>query len=157
MWMQDSFSWKSDLLVIPERAVLPKPVQVPHPPLWQTRTSPSRSRWRASWRWRARRRCSRHREPALFAEYRKARHAPAGAFVNEQISCSRSCTAPDAQVAIASRAAESALWFLNAAPNVFQVPRKSDRRDPRRSQSSDPRVSQSVAARFRGDLTTAIR
>jgi alkanesulfonate monooxygenase SsuD/methylene tetrahydromethanopterin reductase-like flavin-dependent oxidoreductase (luciferase family) len=40
MWMQDSFSWKSDLLVIPERAVLPKPVQVPHPPLWQTCTSP---------------------------------------------------------------------------------------------------------------------
>ena len=63
----------------------------------------------------------------LFAEYRKglaACNAPVGAFKNEQISVFTfmHCAATRAQ-AIASRAAESALWFLNAAPNVFQVPR----------------------------------
>ena len=56
--------------------------------------------------------------------------------------------------AIASRAAESALWFLNAAPNVFQVPRSlwidAIRGD---LQSSDPRVSRSVAA---ADITGKI-
>jgi hypothetical protein len=48
--------------------------------------------------------------------------------------------------AIASRAAESALWFLNAAPSVFQVPRSlwidAIRGD---LQSSDPRATRSVA------------
>ena len=161
MWMQDSFSWKSDLLVIPERAVLPKPVQVPHPPLWQTCTSPESFKMAgelgvgvlattlftplASLE-------------ALFAEYRKglaACAAPVGAMKNDQISVFTfmHCAETRAQ-AIASRAAESALWFLNAAPNVFQVPRSlwidAIRGD---LQSSDPRVSASVG---KGEITGAI-
>ena len=36
MWTQERFSWKSDHLTIPEREVVPKPLQRPHPPLWQT-------------------------------------------------------------------------------------------------------------------------
>ena len=34
MWTQDSFRWDSPNLVIPERNVVPKPLQKPHPPLW---------------------------------------------------------------------------------------------------------------------------
>lgn len=36
MWTEKKFSWKSDLIEIPEREVTPKPFQKPHPRLWQT-------------------------------------------------------------------------------------------------------------------------
>jgi alkanesulfonate monooxygenase SsuD/methylene tetrahydromethanopterin reductase-like flavin-dependent oxidoreductase (luciferase family) len=153
MWTQDTFAWKSDLLVIPERAVLPKPVQVPHPPLWQTCTSPESFRMAgelgvgvlATTLFTPLASLS-----TLFAEYRAGLAScrePVGGLGNEQISVFTfmHCAETRAQ-AIASRAAESALWFLNAAPGVFQVPRSlwidAIRGD---LQSSDPRVSRSVA------------
>jgi len=41
MWTQDEFSWDSELIRIPPRNVLPKPVQKPHPPMWMAGTQPS--------------------------------------------------------------------------------------------------------------------
>ncbi|MGY8739191.1 MAG: LLM class flavin-dependent oxidoreductase, partial [bacterium] len=38
MWTQDEFEWDSEFATIPKRNVVPKPVQSPHPPLWQTST-----------------------------------------------------------------------------------------------------------------------
>ncbi len=153
MWTEDSFKWDSDLLRIPERCVLPKPVQEPHPPLWQTCTSPESFRMAgelgvgvlattlftplASL-------------TSLFAEYRRglAEMRPAGLFTNEQraVFTFMHCAETRRQ-AIESRAAEAALWFLNAAPRVFQVPRAlwidAIRGD---LQSSDPRASATVSA-----------
>jgi alkanesulfonate monooxygenase SsuD/methylene tetrahydromethanopterin reductase-like flavin-dependent oxidoreductase (luciferase family) len=40
MWMQDSFEWNGTYFSMPERNVLPKPYQDPHPPMWVTVTSP---------------------------------------------------------------------------------------------------------------------
>jgi alkanesulfonate monooxygenase SsuD/methylene tetrahydromethanopterin reductase-like flavin-dependent oxidoreductase (luciferase family) len=40
MWTQDRFSHDGVSFSMPERAILPKPVQKPHPPLWVTVTSP---------------------------------------------------------------------------------------------------------------------
>jgi alkanesulfonate monooxygenase SsuD/methylene tetrahydromethanopterin reductase-like flavin-dependent oxidoreductase (luciferase family) len=40
MWMKESFSWQGKSFSMPERNVLPKPLQDPHPPLWVTVTSP---------------------------------------------------------------------------------------------------------------------
>ncbi|MCH2173245.1 LLM class flavin-dependent oxidoreductase [Myxococcota bacterium] len=40
MWTQDLFSWDGKYFSVPERCVLPKPVQKPHPPLWVTATNP---------------------------------------------------------------------------------------------------------------------
>jgi alkanesulfonate monooxygenase SsuD/methylene tetrahydromethanopterin reductase-like flavin-dependent oxidoreductase (luciferase family) len=40
MWTQERFSWEGNCFSMPERAVLPKPYQQPHPPLWVTVTSP---------------------------------------------------------------------------------------------------------------------
>jgi len=40
MWTQERFSWEGNCFSMPERAVLPKPYQEPHPPLWVTVTSP---------------------------------------------------------------------------------------------------------------------
>ncbi len=43
MWTQERFSWKGSCFSMPERAVLPKPMQKPHPPMWVTVTSPGTS------------------------------------------------------------------------------------------------------------------
>jgi alkanesulfonate monooxygenase SsuD/methylene tetrahydromethanopterin reductase-like flavin-dependent oxidoreductase (luciferase family) len=40
MWTEERFSWKGRAFSMPERAVLPKPIQKPHPPMWVAVTSP---------------------------------------------------------------------------------------------------------------------
>jgi alkanesulfonate monooxygenase SsuD/methylene tetrahydromethanopterin reductase-like flavin-dependent oxidoreductase (luciferase family) len=40
MWTQERFAWDGVCFSMPERSILPKPVQQPHPPLWVTVTSP---------------------------------------------------------------------------------------------------------------------
>jgi alkanesulfonate monooxygenase SsuD/methylene tetrahydromethanopterin reductase-like flavin-dependent oxidoreductase (luciferase family) len=40
MWMEERTSWDGSCFSMPERAVLPKPLQKPHPPMWVTVTSP---------------------------------------------------------------------------------------------------------------------
>jgi alkanesulfonate monooxygenase SsuD/methylene tetrahydromethanopterin reductase-like flavin-dependent oxidoreductase (luciferase family) len=40
MWTQERVAWDGVAFSMPERSVLPKPVQQPHPPLWVTVTSP---------------------------------------------------------------------------------------------------------------------
>ena len=41
MWTRDLFSWDGRYFKVPERCILPKPVQKPHPPLWVTASNPS--------------------------------------------------------------------------------------------------------------------
>lgn len=40
MWTQETFSWQGKYFQMPERTVLPKPVQKPHPPMWVAVSSP---------------------------------------------------------------------------------------------------------------------
>jgi alkanesulfonate monooxygenase SsuD/methylene tetrahydromethanopterin reductase-like flavin-dependent oxidoreductase (luciferase family) len=40
MWTSETFSWDGRYFRVPERAIVPKPVQKPHPPIWQASTSP---------------------------------------------------------------------------------------------------------------------
>ncbi len=40
MWTQETFSWKGKYFSMPERAIIPKPLQKPHPPLWVAVSSP---------------------------------------------------------------------------------------------------------------------
>lgn len=40
MWMQETFSWDGLTFSTPERNVLPKPYQDPHPPIWVAVTTP---------------------------------------------------------------------------------------------------------------------
>lgn len=40
MWATDRFSHKGHYFEIPERNVIPKPIQQPHPPIWTAATSP---------------------------------------------------------------------------------------------------------------------
>jgi alkanesulfonate monooxygenase SsuD/methylene tetrahydromethanopterin reductase-like flavin-dependent oxidoreductase (luciferase family) len=40
MWTDDAFAWSGIGWTLPERPILPKPVQQPHPPMWVTVTTP---------------------------------------------------------------------------------------------------------------------
>ena len=151
MWTQESFKWESDLISIPERNVLPKPVRDPHPPLWQTCTSPESFRMAgelgvgvlATTLF-----TPLHLLETLFAEYEaglaEARPVGLSANVQRAVFTFMHC-AETRQQAIDSRAAESALWFLNAAPKVFRVPRSAWITAIRGDvASNDPRASRSV-------------
>ena len=41
MWTQPTFSWDGHYFKMPEREVLPKPIQKPHPPMWVAATQPT--------------------------------------------------------------------------------------------------------------------
>ena len=42
MWTQETFKFEGKHISFPERTVVPKPLQKPHPPMWQTVSSPDR-------------------------------------------------------------------------------------------------------------------
>src|SRR5690606_17166704 len=44
MWRTEAFSWNGESFRIPERNIIPKPVQKPHPPLWLACTNPETQR-----------------------------------------------------------------------------------------------------------------
>jgi alkanesulfonate monooxygenase SsuD/methylene tetrahydromethanopterin reductase-like flavin-dependent oxidoreductase (luciferase family) len=153
MWSESPFKWESDLIRVPERDVVPKPLQTPHPPLWQTCTSPESFEMAgelgvgalattllsplASLR-------------VLLDHHRRGleRCQPCGKFVNPQraVFTFVHCAETRAE-AVASRAGEAALWFVNAAPRVFQVPR-SIWIDAIRGQlqANDPAATRALAA-----------
>ena len=129
MWTETPFEWKSDHLQIPPRDIVPKPLQRPHPPLWQTCTSPESFEMAGELGVGAL--ATTLLSPldslrTLLAHHRAGleRCRPCSQVVNHQqavftfVHC-----APSREAAIASRAGEAALWFVNAAPRVFQVPR----------------------------------
>ena len=129
-WTEPELSWKSERLDIPTRTVVPKPVQQPHPRLWQTVTSPSSFRMAGELGMGIL--CTTLLSPVtlletLSKEYEAGLAActnPVGKRVNDEravftfVFCTE--TIDDA---IKSRAAEAALWYVNAAPKVFSVPR----------------------------------
>lgn len=39
MWMEERFNWQSEQFSIENASIIPKPLQQPHPPLWQAATS----------------------------------------------------------------------------------------------------------------------
>jgi alkanesulfonate monooxygenase SsuD/methylene tetrahydromethanopterin reductase-like flavin-dependent oxidoreductase (luciferase family) len=130
MWNDTSFSWKSDMISIPNINVVPKPLQQPHPALWLTGTSPDAFKMAGelgvggiatTMLWPV--------APiaGLVEVYRQAVAnctQPAGKFVNNKFGCFTfvHCTETRDQ-AIESRAAEAALWYVNNAPVIFRVPR----------------------------------
>jgi alkanesulfonate monooxygenase SsuD/methylene tetrahydromethanopterin reductase-like flavin-dependent oxidoreductase (luciferase family) len=130
MWGDGPFSWKSPWVTIPERNVVPKPLQRPHPRLWQTCTSAEAFKMAGTLGVGALGTvllAPIENLGTLRASYREGLAAcidPAGETVNDCftvfafVHCAESTDA-----AIRSRAAESALWYVNTVPQVFQTPR----------------------------------
>lgn len=129
MWTQDSFKWDGEFCQVPERNIVPKPLQKPHPPMWQTCTSPESFEMAGELGVGAL--ATTLLSPldslrTLFGHYQQGldRCQPCGERVNAQRSVFTfvHCAETRAE-AVASGAGEAALWFVNAAPRVFQVPR----------------------------------
>ncbi len=150
MWMRDDFEWDGRFAKIPRRDVVPKPLQRPHPPLWQTSTSPESFFLAGSLGvgvLGTTLLTSLANLRALLDHYdcglREAK--PVGAFVNAQRSIfTFTLCAETRKQAIESRAAEAVLWFINAAPSVFHVPR-SVWIDAIRGEFSDTRPERTTA------------
>lgn len=130
MWTQETFSWDSKVFQMPEREVVPRPVQTPHPRLWQTASSPDSFRMAGelgvgvlgttlfspvSFM------------KAMMDEYEKGfgqRQTQAGSFLNHQKGVFTFVhVAESRKEAIANGAAKAALWYVHAAPIAFKVPR----------------------------------
>ncbi|MCR9259267.1 MAG: LLM class flavin-dependent oxidoreductase [Pseudomonadaceae bacterium] len=129
-WTQAEFSWNSDRICIPERSVQPKPVQLPHPPLWHTCSSPSSFQ-------RAGELGVGVLGTTLFApisavsqmlqSYRDASNdrAESGHTVNNQAGIFTFVHArKSTKQAVNSGAPRAALWYVSSAPRVFNVPRE---------------------------------
>ena len=130
-WTEPEFSWKSEHLTIPARKLTPRPLQTPHPPLWQTCGSPESFRLAGELGVGALGTTLLSPVAALGSMMREydrgfeacrepvglARNRQKGAFTFVHVAESRA-------KAIEHGAAWSALWYVNAAAVTFKVPRR---------------------------------
>lgn len=131
MWTEPEFAWSSRRYFMPTREVTPKPLQKPHPPLWQTCGSPesffmagelgvgalgttllSPIEVLGSMLREHDRGLAACLDPAGVEVNRRK-----GAFTFVHFAASRAD-------AILSGAAWSALWYVNNAAETFKVPRR---------------------------------
>lgn len=131
MWTEKEFSWTSAEYHMPPREVVPKPVQQPHPRLWQTCGSPDSFYMAGEMGVGAL--GTTLLSPVAFLGQMLREHdrgladckMPAGKLVNPQKGCFTFVHLAESRAqAIANGAAWSALWYVNAAPVVFKVPRR---------------------------------
>lgn len=131
MWREDPFKWESELITIPERHIVPRPLQQPHPRLWATAASPEGFELTGNLGVGVL--ATGFMTPfdtlkTLFACYDKGLEScrPAGEFINNQRTLFTFFHVAETQKqVIESGALEAALWFMNEAPRVFRNSRKT--------------------------------
>lgn len=130
IWSEQKFGWESKLYRMPEREIVPRPLQKPHPRLWQTASSPDSFRMAGELGVGvlgttllspvALMKSLLDEYDAGFAACRK----PAGRLPNRQKGVFTFVhVAESRKAAIANGAAWSALWYVHFAPIAFKVPR----------------------------------
>ncbi len=130
IWTQQKFGWDSKLYKMPEREIVPRPLQEPHPRLWQTASSPDSFRMAGQLGVGclgttllspvSLMKSLLDEYDAGLAECKK----PAGVTANNQKGVFTFVhVAESRQAAIANGAAWSALWYVHFAPIAFKVPR----------------------------------
>jgi alkanesulfonate monooxygenase SsuD/methylene tetrahydromethanopterin reductase-like flavin-dependent oxidoreductase (luciferase family) len=127
MWTQERFSWEDDAFHIRNAPIIPKPLQKPHPPLWQAASSPDSFLMAA--------RCGVgalgvtlltpvDAMTGLLQTYREAIKdaEPAGAYVNNQTGVFTFVhVAETTKQAIKNGAAEAAAWYINTIVRFFEL------------------------------------
>jgi len=131
MWTDPQFSWDTENIRIPQREVVPKPLQKPHPRLWQTCGSPESFYMAGNMGVGALGTTLLSPVEVLgqmLAEHRRGLADlgdVAGLAVNALNAVFTFVHVADTRDdAIRNGAAWSALWYVNAAPTVFKVPRR---------------------------------
>jgi alkanesulfonate monooxygenase SsuD/methylene tetrahydromethanopterin reductase-like flavin-dependent oxidoreductase (luciferase family) len=130
MWAEGTFEWHSEHIDIPERDVLPKPLQQPHPRLWQTAGSPDSFRMAGElgvgvlgttllspveFMGELLKEYASGLEASEPSPHRR-RNEERGVFTFVHVAETR-------DQAIRNGAALAALWYVHAAPIIFKVPR----------------------------------
>jgi alkanesulfonate monooxygenase SsuD/methylene tetrahydromethanopterin reductase-like flavin-dependent oxidoreductase (luciferase family) len=163
IWTDGEFAWSRPGLSIPAREFAPKPLQRPHPPLWQTVSTPESAEMAGSLGVGL-------LAAAAFAplEYIRATieaydrglarcRAPAGPAINAQraVFVFVHCAETRREV-VEGRVAEQALWFMNAAPRTFRVARANwfsiITGGPTQSAASSPKLEGPEAPPTRAEL-----
>lgn len=130
MWSEKKFGWNSKLFQMPEREVVPRPLQKPHPRLWQTASSPESFRMAGELGVGVL--GTTLLSPVSFMKTLLDEYdagiagckTPAGKFANKQKGVFTFVhVAESRKQAIDSGAAWSALWYVHFAPIAFAVPR----------------------------------
>ena len=129
-WTEDEVDFEGRHYRLERLHARPKPVQSPHPALWQTVSTSSSARLAGELGMGIL--CTTLLSPVSTLEAMLVEHDaglatstnPVGRSVNDQrgVFTFVHCT-DTVDEAIASRAAEAAMWYVNAAPKVFSVPR----------------------------------
>jgi alkanesulfonate monooxygenase SsuD/methylene tetrahydromethanopterin reductase-like flavin-dependent oxidoreductase (luciferase family) len=162
MWERRRFSYEGKHFKIPERDVIPKPIQEPHPPLWMAATSPD------SWKLAARNgigilglsiyvpvRTVAQQIRTYRAELVNAK--PVGKGINDKVGVfTIAHCAETLEQAKANRAHDAAIEYLNYAFKVF-----ASGLTPERAKGGDsPHLSLQLAKEFpllpkmiRGEVT----
>jgi len=131
VWTEKVFAWDRPDYKVPPREIVPKPLQKPHPPLWQTCGSPE-SFYMAGEMGVGALGTTLLSPVAVLGQMLREHDrgladckSPAGQVVNSQKGCFTFVHVAETRAqAIANGAAWSALWYVNAAPLVFKVPRR---------------------------------
>jgi alkanesulfonate monooxygenase SsuD/methylene tetrahydromethanopterin reductase-like flavin-dependent oxidoreductase (luciferase family) len=130
IWTEKNFAWNTKLYQMPEREIVPRPLQNPHPRVWQTASSPDSFRMAGQLGVGclgttllspvALMKSLLDEYDAGIAECEK----PAGKTFNQQKGVFTFVhVAESRKAAIESGAAWSALWYVNYAAVAFKVPR----------------------------------
>lgn len=129
MWTRETFSWDSKLLRVPERNIIPKPFQKPHPPVWSTTGSPAAFRLAGQLGVGAIGNTlltNLDSIASLLAEYRAGLaecETPAGLVRNERRAIFTFVHVADSEkAAVESGACNAALWYMARMPEVFHAP-----------------------------------
>jgi alkanesulfonate monooxygenase SsuD/methylene tetrahydromethanopterin reductase-like flavin-dependent oxidoreductase (luciferase family) len=128
MWTQDHFSWKSDYFDIRDVSIVPKPLQKPHPPLWQACSSLT-SFEQAGRNGVGALGVTLWAPPSQVKEwidiYRAAVRSterPVGSFVNDQVAFFTFVHCADTdEEAMQNGAATAAAWYTSMAFTFFEA------------------------------------
>ena len=125
MWTEDPFSHQGHFFNIPERSVIPKPIQSPHPPLWVACSQPDSFRnagemglgvlcFNLKGYAELKKRVDLYREGLEHAN-------PVGSFVNDQVAalCLIHCGEDDEEARRV--AAPEGAWFVNFAEKLYAL------------------------------------
>ena len=157
LWTQDSVNWDSEDFQIQDFTLTPKPLQKPHPPLWQACSGPASFEQAgrngvgalANTLWR-----SLDQVEEIVESYKRGIaqcERPAGEFINDQIAFFTfvHCV-EDGDARLSSAAAGAAAWYTNTALTFFEA-RESFLRRARELEAARDEAGGDLTGRFLED------